>query len=118
MKTGPKPKYKTSEEKRIGRNLKGVERTKKYRVIVLQYYSKSTIPFCACCGEKEYSFLSIDHINGGGTKHRKEFGVTLGKGGTIIQWIKRNNFPDGFQILCHNCNMAKGFYGKCPHNKD
>ena len=33
------------------------------------------------------------------------------------QWIKKNNFPKGFQILCHNCNVAKGIYGECPHEK-
>jgi hypothetical protein len=27
-----------------------------------------------------------------------------------------NEFPDGFQVLCHNCNLAKGYYGECPHN--
>ena len=27
---------------------------------------------CACCGEKRTEFLAIDHINGGGIKHRKE----------------------------------------------
>lgn len=21
----------------------------------------------------------------------------------------------GGKLLCHNCNCAKGFYGKCPH---
>ena len=29
-------------------------------------------PKCACCGEKELSFLTIDHINGKGNIHRKE----------------------------------------------
>lgn len=33
----------------------------------------------------------------------------------IPWWLRRNNYPNGFQVLCHNCNMAKGFYGKCPH---
>ena len=32
-------------------------------------------------------------------------------------WMIKNNFPKGFQVLCHNCNLAKGFYGKCPHEK-
>lgn len=63
---------------------------------------------CACCGESEPKFLALDHIYGGGTKHRK------GKG-NIVYWIVKNNYPDLFQILCHNCNSAKGFYGECPH---
>lgn len=70
-------------------------------------------PKCACCGEKTVQFLSIDHINGGGNRHRKEIGV----GKSMYPWIVRNGFPEGFQILCFNCNMAKGFFGSCPHLK-
>lgn len=99
---------KTLEEKR---KCDG-DRYRKNRLIVFQHYS-SVIPFCACCGEKELKFLSIDHINGGGNKQRKEM---KGAGGaSMTLWIIRNNFPEGFQILCHNCNMAKGFYRICPH---
>jgi hypothetical protein len=65
---------------------------------------------CACCGEKDTMFLTIDHINGGGSKHRKIGGAT-----NISKWLLRNNFPDGFQVLCYNCNCAKGIYGECPH---
>lgn len=86
------------------------ENNQKRRMIVLQFYGGNP-PKCACCGEKEIKFLSIDHIKGGGTKHRKEMGV----GKSIYPWLIRNNFPEGFQVLCHNCNMAKGFYGICPH---
>ena len=66
---------------------------------------------CSCCGESELGFLSIDHIEGGGNKHRKTFKTS------IYRWLKKNNYPDGFQILCHNCNMAKAFYGMCPHQR-
>ncbi len=86
------------------------EDNKKRRKIVLEYYGGK----CVCCSESIYEFLSIDHINGGGNKHRNEIFGTK-KGGNIYHWLIKNNFPKGFQILCHNCNMAKGFYGKCPH---
>ncbi len=85
---------------------------KKRRMLVLQFYG-SNPPQCKCCGEQTIQFLSIDHINGGGNKHRKEIG---GSGYALYSWIIKNNFPDGFQILCHNCNQAKGYYGICPHN--
>ena len=71
-------------------------------------------PKCACCEESEMKFLAIDHINGGGNKDRRE-NKKQGLGGSFYLWLKRNNYPKGFQVLCHNCNMAKGFYGKCPH---
>lgn len=68
-------------------------------------------PSCKCCGESFYELLSIDHINGGGAAHRKEIGQ-----GSIYSWLKRNNYPEGFRVLCHNCNQAIGHYGYCPHN--
>lgn len=82
-----------------------------YRTVrdkVINHYSKGKNE-CACCGEKEPKFLALDHINGGGKKHRKEIKINL------YQWCLMNGYPKGFQVLCHNCNMAKGFYGKCPH---
>ena len=77
---------------------------------VLRYYSNSTLQ-CACCGETQICFLGIDHINGGGYEDRKK---GLG-GGTLYHYLRKNNYPKGFQVLCHNCNQAKGYYGKCPH---
>ena len=42
---------------------------------------------CACCGEEQYEFLCIDHVNDDGNER-------------------------------HNCNMAKGFHGQCPHSTE
>jgi hypothetical protein len=67
---------------------------------------------CKCCGESTYEFLAFDHINGGGVQHRK----TIGK--DLYIWLHKNKYPEGFQVLCHNCNNAKGFYGQCPHIKE
>ncbi|KKM86751.1 hypothetical protein LCGC14_1275790, partial [marine sediment metagenome] len=66
---------------------------------------------CQCCGETDHRFLSIDHINGGGNQHKK---ITHGN---TCRWLRRNNFPSGFQVLCYNCNCAKGIFGHCPHKK-
>jgi len=68
---------------------------------------------CVCCGETEPKFLSIDHINGGGNIHRKSLGNSGGK--DFYTWLRKNNYPKGFQVLCFNCNLAKGHYGICPH---
>lgn len=67
-------------------------------------------PACKCCGEKRMEFLSIDHINGGGRQHCKEIGTT-----SLYHWLSKNGYPPGFQVLCLNCNFAKGHYGICPH---
>lgn len=65
---------------------------------------------CVCCGESNQVFLAIDHINNDGSKHRKAISRKM-----IYGWLIKNNFPPGFQLLCHNCNMAKSILGKCPH---
>ena len=64
---------------------------------------------CICCRESHIGFLSIDHINGGGTQHRVRIG------GHLYEWLIKNNYPEGFQVLCLNCNFAKHLYGRCPH---
>ena len=97
------------------------------RLKVLQYYSKhlskSDIPCCRCCGEKSHNeFLALDHIAGKKEMDSEPELVKLGYSsslvsGALLRWIIKNNFPKGFQILCHNCNQAKGFYGKCPHEE-
>ena len=75
---------------------------------VLNHYGHK----CACCGETTFEFLTLDHIDGNGAKHRKRVG-------NVYSWLRKNNYPSGYQILCFNCNCAKGFYGKCPHqNKE
>ncbi len=67
---------------------------------------------CACCGETEKLFLTIDHVNGGGTEHSK----TIGRG-KLYFWLRQNNYPTGFQILCMNCQFGKYIDGLCPHKR-
>ena len=78
-------------------------------------------PKCACCGEGHLEFLTIDHIAGGGTKHRKMLLPNAKGGGRsgywFYKWLERNKYPAGYQVLCFNCNCAKGAYGICPHNR-
>jgi hypothetical protein len=68
---------------------------------------------CSCCGDDELEVLCIDHINGGGRAQARE----LKSQGTALTyyWIKRNGYPPDYQVLCHNCNMAKGIDRTCPH---
>lgn len=66
---------------------------------------------CECCGELRVEFLAFDHIDGGGTAHRRE----VGSGAAFVRWLRTNDYPAGFRILCHNCNLSRGFLGYCPH---
>lgn len=76
---------------------------------------------CACCGIVDEVFLTLDHVNGGGNKHRNEISPDVkrwggGGGCKLYRWLKKNKYPRGFQVLCFNCNFAKWRLGKCPHN--
>lgn len=99
-----------SEEKLAPRRAKAVAVNRKLRADTLAAYGNK----CACCGESRPEFLAIDHINGGGGKHRKE----VGGGSRYFGWLRRNGYPPGYRVLCHNCNMAIAMYGSCPHQKD
>jgi len=78
------------------------------RVKVLLMYGGK----CVCCGEAELNFLSLDHINNDGAAHRK-----LVRAGSQMNKYVLKNHPKDIQILCFNCNMAKGFFGICPHQR-
>ena len=106
------PEYRRKERERLSSSNHRMrqrgyfrEYYKRQRAKVIEYYGGR----CMCCGEKEDKFLAIDHMNGGGRKHYKEIGQRL------YSWLIANKMPEGFQVLCHNCNMAKGLYGICPH---
>ncbi len=69
---------------------------------------------CACCGESNPVFLTVDHINGGGMKDR----ASDHGGWRFYTRLKKLGFPkDDYQLLCYNCNLAKGFFGICPHEE-
>jgi hypothetical protein len=69
---------------------------------------------CECCAETASEFLTIDHIKGGGTKHRKAIGPTS----QLIRILKRQGWPKGeYRLLCMNCNLAYGRFGYCPHKR-
>ena len=76
----------------------------KRKINVMQHYSNKEIPECKLCGQKDIRYLSVDHINGFGEKHRQE----INKSGIgFYNWLIKNNYPEGYQILCIACNMAK-----------
>ena len=96
---------------------KNQERTREYqkrenrenRIKVINHYGGKG----QCCGEARIEFLAIDHKNNDGNKERKSLGDKR-------SWYLalRNGLPDSYQVLCHNCNLAKAFYGNgvCPYN--
>jgi hypothetical protein len=85
-------------------------RRERLRMVVYSGYGR----VCACCGEDELLFLSIDHVNNDGYMRRKN---GEGHGGEqLFVKIVRENFPPDFQLLCMNCNHGKARNGGiCPH---
>lgn len=80
---------------------------------VLNFYKRTEELVCECCKEENLEFLSLDHINRDGSKHKKEIKMSL------YLWIKKNNFPHfSFRVLCMNCNHSYGHYGRCPHRNN
>lgn len=87
------------------------DRVRKLRKEVIEHYGGK----CACCGETMFEFLSIDHVNNNGAHHRNVDGV---KGDRILRYIRDNNYPKDFQVLCRNCNWGKFVNGGvCPHKR-
>lgn len=69
---------------------------------------------CVCCGEDSLGFLTLDHADEGGERHRKEI-----KRANFYHWLFHNNYPmrPRLQTLCYNCNYGRGRNGGiCPHN--
>jgi hypothetical protein len=91
---------------------KASETRLKVKMDALNHYGNGN-PVCVCCGTPHPIFLNIDHIDGGGTNHLIQLKL---KGGTqFYQWLIRQGYPGGYQILCFNCNFAKYLLGVCPH---
>lgn len=100
---------KQNREKRLKRN-------REYRAEIRDKVFAAYGRKCACCGETRWQFLAIDHVNGGGSAHRRQQGLSTPT--QLRKLIIKQGFPKTYQLLCHNCNMAKGFYGRCPHEDE
>lgn len=65
---------------------------------------------CACCGETNSLFLTLDHVQNDGYKEPPQ---------THMRWLnaKRSNWDSTrYQLLCFNCNCGRARNGGiCPH---
>jgi 5-methylcytosine-specific restriction endonuclease McrA len=94
-----------------GKKLAAVKRCRdRLRVQVIEHYGGQ----CACCGEDDLRFLTIEHRAGVPESHRDAAGRRKTGYGLLVQ-IVREGFPASIEVLCFNCNQAKGIYGECPH---
>lgn len=93
---------------------RSIESRQRARMQVLSHYSNGLLKCsCANCVETIVEFLTLDHIEGGGAKHKK----SIGGSAAIWGWLIRNGYPEGFRVLCMNCNFSLGRVGYCPHDR-
>lgn len=105
--SGRNRKYCSHECYVDNRNKINVARDRENKNIVIMHYGNNN-PSCNCCGNPDATLLELDHINGGGHRHRKELN------GDYWGWIIKNEFPNIYQLLCKNCNGAKRDKEYCP----
>ena len=75
------------------------------KMAALIYYGGGKMA-CVKCGFNDIRALSIDHIDGGGKAHTRS--IHNGKlGGHFYHWLKCNDYPEGYQTLCMNCQWIK-----------
>lgn len=79
---------------------------------------------CACCGENDPTFLTVDHIQNDGWKDRiRKDGTkhpTRRSGRALWSKIRNEGYPkDRYRILCFNCNCGRerSKDKKCPHER-
>jgi hypothetical protein len=52
----------------------------------------------------------LDHLANDGRAHRRRCKGWQG----VYRELVRDAFPAGYQVLCFNCNLARGAYGIVP----
>ena len=97
---------KTTEKYRKAGRRYTIQKNVRERNACLSAYGEK----CACCGESNKRFLTLDHVNGDGASHRKTIRTS------IYSWTIKNGFPNTLQVLCFNCNHGRYLNGGiCPH---
>lgn len=105
---------KKNPEKAAIRKIKGsrVDKTN-LRYDVLSHYSNGSMT-CACCGESIQRFLTIDDMDDFHNTYKK----AIGSGIRFYRWLRKNNYPYGYQVMCFNCNSGRDLNGGiCPHKE-
>jgi len=87
---------------------------------------------CACCGEFNPKFLTLDHVKNNGVDKRTltvwerppRFKTPMPRASYrpteyFLRDAVKNYQPEEYQILCYNCNCARAHNdGICPHEQE
>lgn len=88
----------------------GFNRKKKYMNEAIKYrimcaYGPNGLPQCAQCGIHDIDVLTLDHIHNNGAAERKRLKIFGGV--YFYKHLEKSGYPDGYQVLCMNCNLKK-----------
>jgi len=88
------------------------KRSKQFKEKIFKHYTAGTME-CQCerCNVKGIEFLTVDHVNGDGYKHKSKGAWNY----MLYKKIIDDGFPDTYKILCWNCNCTKKNNSKCGH---
>jgi len=98
-----KPRIRTKEQNRQHNK----EWRQRVKIDVISHYGHDGKPTCVSCGFDDIRALSIDHIFNDGSSQRKSMPET--KGSCFYPWLRKHNYPVGYQTLCMNCQFIKRF---------
>jgi hypothetical protein len=88
---------------------------RKMKLTVLTHYSPNQVLCCSWpgCFVDDLDELTIDHVNNDGATHREKNNRISGT--SLHLWLKRYNYPTGFQTLCANHQLKKEIVRKREH---
>jgi len=105
-----------AKNNRIEHNARGRKTKQKLKVETFSHYCDGDIICKMCNKENDLQILTIDHIDGNGSEHRRELGGSNIGGHQFYGWLKKNGYPEGFQVLCFNCQFRKRAIELKPKN--
>ncbi len=82
------------------------ERAREIKEECLAHYGDGKL-VCVHCGFSDIRALSIDHIEGNGSEHRRL--NHLKRGAPFYRWLLKRGYPGGYQTLCMNCQYIKRY---------
>ena len=73
-----------------------------YKISAINIYSNGDA-CCAWCKQADIDVLCLDHINNNGA----ECSIREKAGSGLYRFLRKHDYPEGFQVLCSNCNLKK-----------
>jgi hypothetical protein len=82
------------------------------RLAALAYYG-GIPPRCFCCFNGFTDHLTVAAMDG-----EILFGTTGRTGTALYRKLAREDYPEGYRVLCWNCLMSRSLYHACPHEAE